>query len=474
MKRFGLTIAVVLLLATCANAQPKAADVLAARYELGQRLKRFESEWEKHDGTAARKRSLVHVEKLTQQFFSFQFGEAGRSLDLAGFALLTEDEPGTSRQWAWSLYAVPEARVVDGKAKELAVTINQFYTVKGDVPKNLEVQLWFTDKQITTVKPTKFPHTVKVPLPPLGDFAGLDRKLYFMVESGKEIRRSGIGVSQVADLETRLAALKKTVAGWDAIDTIEKATARDRAELLSDLAGGTISETDLPAADLLASAERMLDGKEFYTAAKPGQFWLSVPTDAKKSTPVRVFIPKGLDPTKPVPVVVALHGAGGSENLFFEGYGGGRIVTECRDRGWILVATRSGLNFSGSPPVPAVLEQLAKRYPLDPKRTFVVGHSMGAMQTIELVQKHPDRFAAAAALGGSGTVKDAKAFAALPVFVGVGDKDFALSGARALNKALTAGGAKNVMYKEYAGIEHMVIVREALADVFAVFDKAAK
>ena len=34
-----------------------------------------------------------------------------------------------------------------------------------------------------------------------------------------------------------------------------------------------------------------------------------------------------------MPVVVALHGAGGSENLFFEGYGAGHIVTECRKRG---------------------------------------------------------------------------------------------------------------------------------------------
>ena len=469
-----LSVAALSFLATPAVAQPpKAAELPALRYELGQRLKRFEAAWEKHD-TAGRRRAVGHVERLTQQFFSFQFGEAGRSLDLAGFALATDDEPALTRQWAWSLYAVPETRVVDGKATELAVTINSLYTPKGDVPKGLEVQLWFTDKQITTIKPAKFPHTVKVPLPPLGEFTGLDRKLYFMVESGKEIRRTAIGVSQVANLDARLAALNKAVAAWAAIDTIEKATARDRAELLADLAGGTVPETDLPAADLLANAETMLDGKPFYTAAKPGQFWLTVPTDAKRSTPVRVFVPKGLDANKPVPVVVALHGAGGSENLFFEGYGAGAIVTECQKRGWVLVAPRSGLDFTGAPPVAAILDQLATRYPLDPKRTFVVGHSMGAMQTIELVQKHPDRFAAAAALGGGGTVRDAKAFAALPLFVGVGEKDFALAGARSLNKALTAGGAKRVTYKEYPDLEHLLVVRESLADVFALFDEQAK
>jgi predicted esterase len=476
MRAF-LTTGAFLLLTGTATAQPRPdpADIPAMRYELGQRLKRFEVTWEKHTNPQARWRALTHVEKLTQQFFSFQFGEVGRGLDRAGFALLTEDDPAASWQWAWSLYAVPEARVVDGSAKELTVTIKQLYTVKGDVPKGLEVQLWFTDKQITTLKPNKFPVTVKVPLPPLGDFKGLDRKLYFMVEAGKELRYTAIGISQVADLKPRLAALKKTVAGWGKVDSIEKATARERSKLLADLASGTVPETDLPAANLLANAEAMVDGKPFYTATKVGQFWLSVPTSAKTATATRIYVPRGLDAKKPVPVVVALHGAGGSENLFFEGYGGGRIVTECRKRGWMLIAPRSGLAFGSAPPVPAILDELAKRYPIDLKRVFVVGHSMGAMQTVALVQQYPAKFAAVAALGGGGTVRDAKAFTELPFFLGVGEKDtIALSSARGLNKSLTNAGAKKLTYKEYPHIEHMVIVREALPDVFVLFDRIAE
>lgn len=474
MARSLTALALALLGATTAPAQPRPNDILAQRYELGQRVKRFELAWEKHDGDAARARALKHLQKLTQQFFAFQFGEAGRSLDLAAFALTTDDEPSNARLWAWSLYAVPEARVLDGTVKELSVAIDQFYPLKGERPKNVEVQLWFTDKQVTTVKPEKFPHTVKVPVPAVGEFAGLDRKLYFMVESGKEIRRTAIGISQVTDMDRRLAGLKKVAGGWDALDTLERATARDRAAQLAEIVGGAVPETDLPAADLLANAETMVNGKEFFAVAKPGQFWLSVPLGEKKSVACRVLVPKGLDPKTPVPVVFALHGAGGSENLFFEGYGAGHIVTECQKRGWVLVAPRSGLSFGGAPPVVAIFDQLAKRYPLDAKRTFVVGHSMGAMQTIELAQKHPGRFAAVAALGGGGSVKDAKPFAELPVFVGVGDKDFALGGARALTKALTAGGAKAVTAKEYAGVEHMVIVRAALPDVFALFDDRAR
>jgi predicted esterase len=476
MRAF-LTTAFVLLIAANASAQPQAqrpdpAEVPALRYELGQRLKRFETAWEKHGSGEASRLALKHLEKLTAQFLSFQWSEAGRTLDRAGFELVSENEPGVARQWTWSLYAVPETRLVDGSAKELSVTIKPLYTVKGDVPKNLDVQLWFNDKQITKLNPKEFPHTVKVPLPPLGDFKGLDRKLNFMVESNKEMRHTAIVISQVADLNTRLAALKKAVAGLEAIDSLEKATARDRSELLADLAKGVAPETDLPAANLLANAEEMLNGKPFYTIAKSGQFWLSVPTGAKKTTPIRLFVPRRLEEKNPVPVVVALHGAGGSENLFFEGYGNGRIVTECRKRGWILVSPRSGLVFTSAPPVMEILDQLAKRYPIDMKRVFVVGHSMGAIQTIELVQKHPGKFAAVAALGGGGTVRDAKAFSDLPLFIGVGEKDeIALTLTRGLKKSL--GGAKKLTYKEYPNLEHMVIVREALPDVFALFDRVA-
>jgi hypothetical protein len=56
----------------------------------------------------------------------------------------------------------------------------------------------------------------------------------------------------------------------------------------------------------------------------------------------------------------------------------------------------------------------------------------------------------------------------------VGEKDgLMLNGVRGLNKTLM-GTAKKLTYQEYPNVEHMVIVREALPDVFAVFDGAAK
>jgi predicted esterase len=465
--RRSLAVAVVLL-------APSAAAAQSERYELGRRLKAFEAAWEKHEGEAARARALADLPKLTTQFFSLQFGEAARTLDLATAALASDAPPSAGRQWVWSLSAVPEARVVDGAAKELAVTVRPFYPVKGDPPKGLELQLWFTDADLVKVKPEKFPVTVKVPLPPLGDARGLDRKLYFLADGAKELRPVAVGVSQVADLKARVAALAKAADGWKVLETVEQATVRDRARLLASVLDGTVPDTDVPAAGLLANAEAMLDGKPFFTAAKSGQFWLSVPLGGTKTVACRVLVPRGLDPKKPVPVVFALHGAGANPDLVFEGYGAGRAVKECEDRGWVLVAPASGLGFGTAPPVLTIFEKLAERYPLDPKRVFLVGHSMGAMQALGLAGANPGKFAAVAALGGGGRATPKEAFADLPVFVGVGEKDgLALAGARALNKALAGGGAKAATYKEYPGVEHLVIVREALPDAFAAFDRAA-
>jgi predicted esterase len=451
-------------------AGPAAAQ--ADLYELGRRLKTFEAAWETVEDPEARARAAAGLEKITGQFFTGQFGEAGRALDRAAFALRSDAEPAAARQWGWSLSAFPETRLVDGSATELAVTVRPFYPVKGAIPKNLELQLWFTNKQVVTVRPEKFPVTVKVPLPPLGDARGLDRKLYFLADAGKDLRPAAVGVSQAADLANRLGKLKAAAAGG--AETIERATARARSALLHAAAGAKDppAPTDLPFADLLANAETMLDGKPFFTPERHGQFWLSVPLGGGEVIPCRVHVPKGLRREKPAPVVVALHGAGGDENLFFEGYGAGKIVRECAARGWVLVAPRSGLALGGGPRVADVVDKLGERYPIDRQRLLVVGHSMGAGQAI--AQAAGGKFAAVAFLGGAGRVPKGDAFAALPTFVGVGEKDgLARAAARALAKSLENAGAKAVTFKEYPGVDHLLIVRAALDDVFALFDKVA-
>lgn len=443
---------------------PAFANAQAERYELGRRLKRFEEAWEKQPDPAARKRAAAILPDITPMFFSLRFGDAGKTLDRARH-LLAGAEPSPETQWLESLYAVPE-KVLYANEKDVVVTVKPFYSVKGGAPAGAKATLQWNAEPPVDVPLDKFP--TKATFARNSTAAQGVARLKFKVKLGDgSISESVQRIAFADDLAKQLERFRAFAKGTPA--TIEAATLKDRAELLEELSDGTMPETDLPGLALLEEGKRILDSPAYFGREKAGQFWLSIPLDKKKTQPLRLFVPKGLDATKPVPIVVALHGAGGSENLFFEGYGAGHIVKECEKRGWLLVAPRSPLGFGGGPPAKAILDALGERYPIDRSKVFVVGHSMGAAQTVALCQENPGLFAGAAALGGGGGRVKQAAFAKLPFFIGVGDKDFALPGAKALARALP-----DATFKEYAGLEHMLIVREALPDVFAKWDGIAK
>jgi len=470
-----LTLSVLLLVGGAAFAQPE-------RYELGQRLKAFEKQWDKTTDEKLKKKAAEGLPKLTGLFFTGQLGEAGRTLDEARW-ILEGQQPSDDEKWAQSLYAVPDTRYAAGQKEMLTVTIKTFYPVKAAMPKNITVKisgsLPITVDELPIRRGIHFPDK------------GSDYTLYVQVLLGGEtITMWGIGMStegrenprlggkdklpKSGPVETALAIEQQLKKG-----SLEWATAHDRAELFHSLIQGEVAETDIPAwkmhQQLMWMSMLHAEKKDFFGPDRPGQFWLSIPT-GKTTTPARLYVPKprpfvpeGEDDKKTL--VVALHGAGGSENLFFEGYGDGHIVKLCEKRGWMLLAPRSGLGLFGGPPVGDIVDELAKRYPIDPKRIYIVGHSMGAMQAIDAVQKYPGKFAGLAAFGGDGKIRKPELFADLPAFIGVGDKDFLLKNVRAMNKTLADGGAKRITYKEYEGIEHMLICREALPDAFAMFDK---
>jgi predicted esterase len=279
-------------------------------------------------------------------------------------------------------------------------------------------------------------------------------------------------VSRVEKLKDRLAAVQRAAADLPSPPTtIEQATFGLLVKTLGQVANKQTPETDLPTSRLMAGAERLATVTEpYYVPKRAGEFWLSVPT-GKSATVIRIRIPPKLDPAKPVPIVFALHGLGGSENVYFDGYGNGLVPKLATERGWLVVGTRVSGPLGGgpSPDVPAILDALAKRYPIDPKRVFLIGHSTGAAQATALAQQNPGRFAAVAVLGGGGRVSKPDAVKGVPFFVGCGKQDFALPSAKALHQALEQAKAA-VKFREYEDAEHMLIVAEAGADVFKFLD----
>ena len=317
-----------------------------------------------------------------------------------------------------------------------------------------------------------------VPFPEGGGPGDLTLRLKTTLD-GKSVATVAVQVSTLLNLSDMLNAVTTLDRPLQSADLsrspagIERATFRDHGRQLKSLADGEVPETDVPAARLAEECAWIVFGSLF-DSHWPGDFRVTVPTAKDRYTPCRLLVPSKLDEKKPVPLVVALHGAGGSENLFFEGYGNGRTVKECEKRGWLLVAPAAAACSAAPRRSRRSLRSSASVTRSTRERVFLVGHSLGAAQAVELVQQHPGRFAAAACLGGGGRVRKPEAFAELPLFVGVGSKDFALRGAKALHKSLAAAGAKRATFREYPDLEHLLIVREALPDVFAGFDEAAR
>ena len=76
----------------------------------------------------------------------------------------------------------------------------------------------------------------------------------------------------------------------------------------------------------------------FPVASRGGDHWLMM-TVAQHELPARLILPEQL--AKDVVLVVALHGMGGTEHLFVDGFGDGLAGKLARRRGWVLLSPRA-------------------------------------------------------------------------------------------------------------------------------------
>lgn len=476
MRRFAVPFCAALIgLVAFSN-----AGAQFSRYETGRHLRSFEIAWEQYGrNDEAQKRIVVPLFDAFRGFVSGQWPSACESLDRARYLLASTQMPSTAVQWCDSLSIRPDLRIISTAERELRVRIDRFYKAKQDYVGRARIQLRLTRPSgeaiaETVVIPAKLPHTVSIRLPKIDEG---DYRLAASVAVGETHMPHLMpqAISIISDLESRLERLRKYALAA-ANDTIEEQTLRLLVAELLALRRGTTLEIDYPAARILRECETIVaavkEKRPYFAASRNGDYRirLMLPSGARV---VRLFVPPEIKPGEKRPLVIALHGMGGSENLFFEGYGLGRIVRLCRKRGWILAAPRTRwLSFQF--PVDELTAALAKRYPVDDKGVFVIGHSMGAAQVCHAIQQPKNRIRAAAALGGSGSVSAPDRLKELDLFIGVGKRDFAYEGAKRLAERLRAAGLKRVRLVVYPHIEHITIVRAALDDVFATFDATCK
>ncbi|MCS7078623.1 MAG: hypothetical protein NZ585_01045 [Chloracidobacterium sp.] len=444
------------------------------RYELGRRTRALERAWMACRDADRRAAAIPRVQTAVLGFFSGNTGIVAQSLDETTAALRGQT-PDAADRWAAALSVTPARALIDRRESMLDVTIAALYEVNMPRP-NLTLRLAL-GKAVTTVQltaATPLPHRVRVACEPAAQDQDVDTALEVTVGTPDNPTRHTwrIGLSRARDLDRRLAALETAVASITkslAPDTfdIERATLTMWLNLLKALREKPPLETDLAAAGLLRDAERLAAALR---ATPPrstltnltGEALVSLPT-AKGTLPVRAWA----NPDAPV-LVIAFHGAGGSENMFFDGYGDGELVRLCRARGWAAACPRVTSPLDDYGPV---IERLPARLAPKAKQIFIVGHSLGAVTTLVVATKYADRLAGIAPISGRAPGATG-ALKTLPTFVAAGTKDFSRPGSEQLAERLRAQETPTT-FKLYEA-EHLLVVPDALPDIFTWMDELVR
>jgi len=101
-----------------------------------------------------------------------------------------------------------------------------------------------------------------------------------------------------------------------------------------------------------------------------------------------------------------------------------------------------------------------------------MGHSMGGAHSFAAIAQFPDRFRAVAIFAGAG--QPTQVPADLPILMTVGEQEISMLKTNIENayRRLQGLNLKTLDYKKYDGCDHLMIVREAMPDAFAFFDRA--
>ncbi len=443
----------------------------ADRYELGKRFIALEKIAATKSDPAERASIAPEIDRALQSFFSMNMRTACRAIDAARLKLEHGESVPADIRWATSLSVSSEAALVDADAESIEFTVDSLYDAEVSVPEGVIVRIRCGEHRFEA-EVESLPLALTLKTPPPGD-----HKVHWEIVQGERVLTQRVRTQSVAEnLRARIDAVRTKANALEPVGEpdirTEIASARALANRCRALTRPRAPETDFPAARLLTDAEALVEaagrGRRYFDQRRPGEHWVRFLAGDRKVS-CRVLVPKLDHESEAPPLVIAMHGAGGSENLFFDGESG--LTPElCAKRGWLLVATRS--TPVRPPPLDALLDELGTRYRFDPRRVFVVGHSMGAMQAVGEASRRPSRFSAIAALGGGGRIRRSQGFEKLALFVGVGDRDFLAGGARQLRRAATDAGA-DVTWREYQDVGHVLILQDALRDVFAFFDRRA-
>ena len=215
--------------------------------------------------------------------------------------------------------------------------------------------------------------------------------------------------------------------------------------------------------------------------------------EAAEIMPYRVFVPAAYKGDRAFPLIIALHGNGGTENTFFDGFES-QVPRLAEERGYIVAAplgyrVDGGYGYNnGSRPaedmrklqlsekdVLQVLNLMKRQYRIDENRMYLAGHSMGGFGSWYLGARYSQIWAALAPFAGGGDSATMSQMKDVPQFVVHGDADATVSveRSRTMVAEMKRLGVEHV-YIEVPGGTHGNIVAPNVRAMFDFFDRHRK
>lgn len=190
--------------------------------------------------------------------------------------------------------------------------------------------------------------------------------------------------------------------------------------------------------------------------------------------PYALYIPRGFEPSQKYPLLLSLHSEDTNHRMNLRQVFGLsirsgesnpddlRYFPASRDAGFIVAApfARGTMDYRGiaESDVFDVLDEVQRRFPIDPDRVYLTGISMGGAAALRFALTRPDRWAAVAVLCPAplaGMDEFAANVANLPIRIYQGDQDpvVPVANARAWQRRLVDAGVA-AEYLEFPGVRH--------------------
>jgi poly(3-hydroxybutyrate) depolymerase len=459
----------------------------------------------------------VQIDALDAQIAeAARLGKSGelRRLFAKGIALLNGRPWNDAAEYANSL-VVRTATVVADSSKPYSARIEQIFAPAIDLPRAVSAHVALRKRPVPVQGQPPQPGEV---VKDLGTFDGVARDLRespFPLELDVHDVADGTYVLtvDVADQGKALGTTALTIALRNGLDDLvgrleadaKRAPETLRAEILfpvdrmRNVNRGRIElrtfdpDRDLAAAEAIAIAVKA--GKDPF-AGRTGDIRRHYRLDvANEILPYRTYVPATYSGAKAFPLIIALHGLGGTEDAFFDNYEK-KLPPLAESHGYI-VASPLGYRVDGSygwglgaPPtdpntkrmqdfseqdVMQVLARVRQLYKIDDSRIYLMGHSMGAIGTWKIAPKFPDIWAAIAPFSGGGAPDTLEKIRSVPEIVVHGDVDptVNVSGSRTMVAKLRELGTE-VKYIEVPGGLHSDVVAPNVAAVIDFFDAHKK